>query len=805
MLKLVTSVAPNVKVVFVDTGYLPADTTDYMETLRRELNLNLTIARPKLTPAEIEAQYGKLWEYDNHLYGTITKVEPMNRALDELGTTAILSGLRSEQTSNRGGLTKVSFDMGSHRFKVLPILDWTKVKVKEYMKEMELPKHPLELRGYTTVGDAHSSRAAKAGEDDRATRFGGKATECGLHSQTVPVTELLGYLNEPLQSYSGFVVFSKPNCRFCKAAKKILNDEGIPFIERDVSKAKFRMEMYTRMPSATFVPQILWENAHIGGFEELHAEFGIQTSVEFYVQQANEPAGARRLFRNGKVVTMNDASSDVSTPKRRIGTRLGMRTMSMMSMASMVSKESFSALDQVIEVEVPNESEEKSNTGKLEKLSFAFGEKATVPVFLGCDVRDEVLEQISELEADKVLLVTEEKVDSMHGDYFSAPFKRQTSEQDGGTGEAPEIPEDGSLVNTSSPEFIKIVLPEGEGSKSWDQLTRLMKWHFEIGATKRSVILALGGGALLNVAGLFASLAFRGSKLVYVPTTLLAMHDVVTSMKTSICMDGRQNNAGSFYAPTKILIDIAFCRTLTGSELVSGLGGLAKKACLFGDIPLGFAHAFSKESDNGRNGGPGEEISLNDDVILNLTRFGIQARMSVISNDAYEKTDGMVFEYGQTIGHALVKSYDEGLVPHGLGVAYGMLSSAMVAERLGFMSPQARAEHDQLCHLLTTRWPLPEPKPSVQVVMERAMRDPKRGIAHEAADELSDILLRKVGHVVASDTSGLSKFPRNLIEEWLIEMGFPDETKQGGSSAQKISQKATNGGYPYSVRPTACA
>merc|ERR1712151_438803 len=123
-----------------------------------------------------------------------------------------------------------------------------------------------------------------------------------------------------------------------------------------------------------------------------------------------------------------------------------------------------------------------------------------------------------------------------------------------------------------------------------------MRWNFKVGATKKSVVVAFGGGALLNVTGLLASIAYRGMKLVYVPTTLLAMHDVGTSLKTSICFDGRKNNIGSFYAPLKILVDVAFCRTLPRSELMSGLGELAKNAALFGgEHAKGFVAALSKE------------------------------------------------------------------------------------------------------------------------------------------------------------------------------------------------------------------
>merc|ERR1712157_46612 len=144
-------------------------------------------------------------------------------------------------------------------------------------------------------------------------------------------------------------------------------------------------------------------------------------------------------------------------------------------------------------------------------------------------------------------------------------------------------------------------------------LTALMEWAFESGATKRSLVVAFGGGALMNVVGLFASMLFRGSKLVYVPTTLLAMHDVTTSLKTSICFEGRKNNIGTFYAPMKILIDVAFCRTLPRGELFSGLGELAKNAALLGGKhAAGFRDALTKDVIDAQSGGSGAEFSLSD-------------------------------------------------------------------------------------------------------------------------------------------------------------------------------------------------
>eukprot|EP00446_Apocalathium_sp_SHHI-4_P034238 CAMPEP_0177318120 /NCGR_PEP_ID=MMETSP0368-20130122/13908_1 /TAXON_ID=447022 ORGANISM="Scrippsiella hangoei-like, Strain SHHI-4" /NCGR_SAMPLE_ID=MMETSP0368 /ASSEMBLY_ACC=CAM_ASM_000363 /LENGTH=413 /DNA_ID=CAMNT_0018777535 /DNA_START=75 /DNA_END=1316 /DNA_ORIENTATION=- len=404
----------------------------------------------------------------------------------------------------------------------------------------------------------------------------------------------------------------------------------------------------------------------------------------------------------------------------------------------------------------------------MQPLSFVFADRATVPGWMGADVQDEIAQHILDLKPDRILLITDETVDALHGDYFGqlraeqAPIAGETG-VDSDCGDRPPVE--------------KFVLPCGDACKSWSNLTALMEWAFGSGATKRSLVVAFGGGALMNVSGLFASMLYRGTKLVYVPTTLLAMHDVTTSLKTSICFDGRKNNIGTFYTPLKILIDVAFCRTLPRGELFSGIGELAKNAALLGGKHAeGFCEALSCERINGEHGGSGEEFSLDGATLAKLLDLGIEAKMSVLLGDAYEKTSGMIFEYGHTVSHAIEKAYGDGIVPHGLGVTYGMLSSSFAAERLGIMSSADREEHDKLCWLLLRRWPLPEPKPTAQKVIALALRDSKRGLCGEAEDEISDVLLRKMGDVVPTPTNNLSKFPCSLVEEWLIDMGFPQET-----------------------------
>ena len=184
MLHLVTQAVPSLPVIWVDTGYLPPETYRFAEELRTRLDLNLHVAQAVLSPARMEALYGRLWERDDveslNLYDRIRKVEPMQQALHELGATAWLSGLRADQTNYRRTLPVVGRQ--GERFKIFPILRWRAKDVHDYLKAYDLPVHPLFEQGYTTVGDAHSSRPPSAADPhERDTRFGGLKQECGLH------------------------------------------------------------------------------------------------------------------------------------------------------------------------------------------------------------------------------------------------------------------------------------------------------------------------------------------------------------------------------------------------------------------------------------------------------------------------------------------------------------------------------------------------------------------------------------------------------------------------------------------------
>jgi len=185
MLDLLAEQAPGVPVVFVDTGYLFPETYQYAEQLRERLDVDLRVYQPQVSAARMEALWGHLWEQGKEgldRYATLTKVEPMDRALRELGAEVWLSGVRRSQSSSRH--QRPFAERQNRTLKVYPILDWADAQIAAYMHERELPAHPLAERGYVTMGDWHSTRPAEPGLDPEATRFNGEKYECGLHLES---------------------------------------------------------------------------------------------------------------------------------------------------------------------------------------------------------------------------------------------------------------------------------------------------------------------------------------------------------------------------------------------------------------------------------------------------------------------------------------------------------------------------------------------------------------------------------------------------------------------------------------------
>jgi phosphoadenosine phosphosulfate reductase len=181
-LHMVTHQWAGIPVVLIDTGYLFPETYQFIDALTERLALNLKVYRAELSPAWLEARHDKLWEQGLEgieLYNRITKVEPMQRALEELQVQSWIAGLRRQQSSTRQNLEVLA--LRNQRVKVHPLIDWTDRDVFRYLKQYDLPYHPLWEQGYVSIGDIHTTQPLTAGMTEEQTRFFGLKRECGLH------------------------------------------------------------------------------------------------------------------------------------------------------------------------------------------------------------------------------------------------------------------------------------------------------------------------------------------------------------------------------------------------------------------------------------------------------------------------------------------------------------------------------------------------------------------------------------------------------------------------------------------------
>ena len=183
-LHLLTQAQPDIPVILIDTGYLFPETYRFADELTERLGLNLKVYRPLVSRAWMEARHGRLWEQGLvgiEQYNNLRKVEPMNRALDELQAGTWFTGLRRNQSASRAN-TPVLQKRGQ-RWKINPIADWNDRDVWQYLLQHDLPEHPLSRQGYVSVGDVHTTAPLRDG-DAAKTRFFGLTRECGLHFDT---------------------------------------------------------------------------------------------------------------------------------------------------------------------------------------------------------------------------------------------------------------------------------------------------------------------------------------------------------------------------------------------------------------------------------------------------------------------------------------------------------------------------------------------------------------------------------------------------------------------------------------------
>jgi phosphoadenosine phosphosulfate reductase len=179
LLHMIGQYAPDMPVLFLDTGFHFPETLAFRDQLILELGIRVQNLSAPETDDDSRRRYEDLHRTDPDLCCYINKVEPLQRA--KAGLRAWVTGIRRDQTEARRNTPIVSMERDG-KYKICPMATWTDRDVWRYINEHDLPVHPLLQQGYMSIGCAPCTRPVTAGEDYRAGRWAGRnKTECGLH------------------------------------------------------------------------------------------------------------------------------------------------------------------------------------------------------------------------------------------------------------------------------------------------------------------------------------------------------------------------------------------------------------------------------------------------------------------------------------------------------------------------------------------------------------------------------------------------------------------------------------------------
>lgn len=229
-----------------------------------------------------------------------------------------------------------------------------------------------------------------------------------------------------------------------------------------------------------------------------------------------------------------------------------------------------------------------------------------------------------------------------------------------------------------------IIIPEGEEQKSRKVKEEIENMLLEKGAGRDALLIALGGGVILDLVGFVAATFVRGIAFISVPTTLLAMVDAAIGGKTAVNTPWGKNLIGAIYHPKAIFIDLTFLSTLSNALLQQGLAEIIKKALI---ADRSFFDYLQANIDLWKK----RDLCFLQTII----QRSIKIKLSIVEKDEKESSLRELLNLGHTLGHALEKATSYKLT-HGQAVTLGLLGEGYIAFHLNYL---ARSTLDALITL----------------------------------------------------------------------------------------------------------
>ena len=219
-----------------------------------------------------------------------------------------------------------------------------------------------------------------------------------------------------------------------------------------------------------------------------------------------------------------------------------------------------------------------------------------------------------------------------------------------------------------------IFIEATEQNKTLDQMTDVICRLREAGVSRRTKLIAVGGGVIQDIAAFAASVYMRGIEWSYVPTTLLAMADSCIGGKSSINVGTYKNIVGTFFPPVEVVIDTDFTRTLESDQIVEGLCEAVKICFVRG------SDAFNAYLDFEPSTG------VERDVLTNVVAHALAQKAWFIEIDEFDRAERLLLNFGHTFGHA-IEAASHFRIAHGIAVGLGMLTALAMGTAMGRTYP----------------------------------------------------------------------------------------------------------------------
>ena len=289
----------------------------------------------------------------------------------------------------------------------------------------------------------------------------------------------------------------------------------------------------------------------------------------------------------------------------------------------------------------------------MEKIKVELGENS-YEIFIGENLFEEVAKfATSPNFSKKILIVTDENIFNIHGETLRKIFSRYNSN------------------------FELEIIPPGETSKNLAEAEKLYTCAIESQLDRKSVIIAIGGGVVGDLAGFVTATYLRGVNFIQVPTTLLAQVDSSVGGKTAVNHKLGKNLIGAFYQPKAVFIDVATLKTLPPREIKAGLGEVVK----YGVISDAEFFCYLEKNIEGI-------LSGNVEVLKQIVKRSCEIKAEVVSSDEKESGLRRILNFGHTIAHAVEEETHYQKYNHGEAVAIGMIGAALISQKLGYVDAE---------------------------------------------------------------------------------------------------------------------